>query len=113
MKCLKCNEEIPCSFCLAKTDGVFVPAHTCPNAHESCANNIGIRKLVDICTINSSDIKLTVIRRIRIWEGKKCIMAIDLQGDAIVTKPNKKNLKVTYEAYDMPVYTEYKFNTND
>lgn len=50
------------------------------------------------------EINSTVTRRIRIWEGEKCIMAIDLQGDTIVTRPKKKNLKVSYEAFQYAIY---------
>lgn len=55
------------------------------------------------------DIKPTITRRIRIWEGKKCIMAIDLQGDTIVTRSHKKNLKVPYEAFGISM-ENYKIN---
>lgn len=55
-----------------------------------------------------NEINSTVTRRIRIWEGEKCIMAIDLQGDTIVTRPKKKNLKVSYEAFDIPMYSDVK-----
>lgn len=52
----------------------------------------------------------TSLRRIRIWEGKKCIMAIDLRGDEIITRPNKEGLKVTFESFEFPLYTTYKYN---
>jgi hypothetical protein len=52
MKCIKCNEEIPCSFCYAQQSGVFVLPHECPNSHQNCAENIGPRKLIEKCIIN-------------------------------------------------------------
>jgi len=34
-KCIKCQKEVNCSMCSAREQGVFVPQHSCPNAHET------------------------------------------------------------------------------